>query len=454
MSIKFSKLLIIGLILSIGATFAQTGLEDGSKHGHGEDSIRCMKNLSLYNEYYKQKNFPDALVYWQQLFDESPKATSNIYSHGETMYKALLGKEKNPVKREEYYNKLMSIYDQRVKYFGNSKKYPASYIMGKKGLAMIKYKGTDKDIVNEASVLINKAITERGVKTQSAVIITFMTNTVAKYKDGDIDEMTVVDNYNTASTVLTKKIQIAKGDRKIEYEGYKKMVDKLFASSGAASCENIEKIFEPQLSEHGEDLDWLKRINRLLVRSECDESQLFFNTSELLYKIEPSASSAYGLFKMNLETKNIEKAKQYLKEAIELEEDDDIKAKYYTKLALLSLSEKRYQEVKSISLKAIALKPNCGTAYILIGKAYAASANTYGKNAFEHSTVYWVAVDKFAKAKRIEPDKADEANNLIGIYSAHFPNKEEIFFQKEVAIGAPYKIGGWINETTKVRERK
>ncbi len=451
---KFLKLLLIELIISIGITYAQTGREDGSRYGHGKDSIRCLKNLSLYNEYYKQKNFPDALVYWEQVFDECPKATSNIYSHGEKMYKALLAKEKGSVKREEYYNKLMSIYDQRIKYFGNSKKYPTSYIMGKKGMAMLTYKKDDKEVIHEASELINKAIKERGVKTQAAVIITFMTNTVTRYKDGDIDEMMVVDNYNTASSVITQKIAVAKGDKKIEYEGFKKRIDKLFANSGAASCENISKIFEPQLDEHAEDLEWLKRTNHLLVRGGCDETQLFFNTSELLYKIEPSSSSAYGLFKMNLETNNIEKAKQYLKEAIEMEEDSDAKAKFYTKLALLSLSEKKYQEVKAISLKAIKLKPDCGTAYILIGKAYAASANTYGKNAFEHSTVYWAAVDKFVKAKRVDPTKGEEANNLINIYSAHFPNKEEIFFQKEVAISAPYKIGGWINETTKVRERK
>ena len=182
--------------------------------------------------------------------------------------------------------------------------------------------------------------------------------------------------------------------------------------------------------------------------------ELFFNTSELLYKIEPTASSAYGLFKMNLQTNNIENAKQYLKEAINLEEDDVQNAKFHTKLALLYLSEKRYKDVKITSVNAIKLDPQNGSAYILIGKAYAASANTYGKNAFEHSTVYWAAVDKFVKAKRIDPSITDEANNLISIYSAHFPNKEEIFFQKEVTIGTSYKIGGWINETTKVREKK
>ncbi len=454
MLIKFSRLIVLGLLISAGTSFAQKGVEDGSKYGHGEDSINCKKNLSLYSEYYKQKSYSDALVYWQKVFDECPKSTSNIYSNGETMYKALIGKEKDPVKKEEHYVKLMQIYDQRIKYFGTSKRYPEPYILGKKALAMLKYKGDNYEVIQEAFQILNKAITERGVKAQSAVIITFMTLTVNRYRDGDIDEGVVVENYNTATNILNKKIATAKGDKKIEYEGYKKMVDKLFAKSGAASCENIEKIFGPQLTEHAGEEEWLTRINRLLAKSDCGESQLFFETSELLYKIEPSASSAYGLFKMNLKTKNIENAKQYLKEAIELEEDTDDKTRYLTKLGLLYLSEKRYSDTKSISLKAIALKPDCGTAYILIGKAYAAASKTYGKNAFEHSTVYWAVVDKFIKAKQIDPAKADEANDLIRIYSAHFPNKEEIFMQPDVNLGGTYKIGEWINETTKVREKK
>jgi len=454
MLLKISKLIIITLILSIGNAYAQKGVEDGSKYGHGEDSIRCLKNLSLYYQYYKQGSIQDALEYWQIAFDECPKSRSSIYSNGEAMYKKLLSTEKDPVKREEYYNKLMQIYDQRIKYFGNSKKYPTPYIEGKKAVSMLKYKGYDSDVVKEAFDLINKAIKAQGPKTQNTVLITFITTTVNRFKEGDLSADVVIQNYNTVSNILNEKIAASTGKKKEENQEIKNMVDKLFATSGVATCENIEKIFGPLLEDHKGDEDWLRRINYLLAKSDCGESQLFFKTSELLYKIEPSASSAYGLFKMNLKTQNIDKAKEYIKEAIELEEDPMDKAKFLTKLALLDLSEKKYQEVKSIALKALKLNPKCGTAYILIGKAYAAYAKNYGKNEFEHSTVYWAAVDKFLKAKAVDPEVADEANNLINIYSAHFPNKEDIFFQKDVNIGGTYHIGGWINETTKVREKK
>ena len=454
MSLKFTKLFILGLILSVGTAFAQKGVEDGSKYGHGEDSIRCLKNLSLYYQYYKQGNINDALEYWQVAFNECPKSRSSIYSNGEKMYLTLLSKEKDQTKKEEYYNKLMQIYDQRIKYFGNSTKYPASYILGKKAITMLKFKGDDPAVVKEAYELLNKAIKQRGVKTQSAVLITFMTASVNRYKQGDLNESEVVENYNTVSDILNKKIQSAPANKKETYTVQKQMIDKLFAASGVASCENIEKIFGPQLKEHMDDEDWLKRINRLLAKGDCDNSHLFFKTSEMLYKIEPSASSAYGLFKMNLKMQNMEKAKEYIQEAIKLTEDPEEKAQFYTKLALLYLSEKKYSDVKATALKAIQLKPDCGSAYILIGKAYAAYAQSYGQNEFEHATVYWAAVDKFIKAKQVDPSVAQEAQDLINIYSAHFPNKEEIFFQKDVNLGSAYKIGGWINETTKVREKK
>ena len=451
---KFTRLVILGLVLSAGTLFAQKGVEDGSKYGHGEDSIRCLKNLSLYYQYYKQKNIADALQYWQIAFDECPKSRSSIYSNGEKMYTILLSKEKDPVKREEYYNKLMQIYDQRIKYFGNSKKYPTPYILGKKAISMLKFKGDDPAVMKEAYALLEKAISQRGAKSQAAVLQTFLAASIKQYKSGNIDAEKVVNDYNTVVKILDQQIAQLQGSKKEKAVELKAMVDKMFATSGVASCENIEKIFGPQLTEHTGDQDWLERINRLLSKNDCGDSQLFFKTSELLYRIEPSANSAYGLFKMNLKTQNMDKAMEYIKEAIELEQNPEEKARFLTKLALLYLSEKKYPEVKATALKALKLNPKLGDAYILIGKAYAAAAKDFGKDAFTHSTVYWAAVDKFYKAKQVDPEVADEAQNLINIYSAHFPGKEEIFFQKDVNLGGTYHIGGWINETTKVREKK
>ena len=52
--------MLAALSLSATAVFAQKGVEDGSRFGHGEDSLRCLQNISIYTEYVKTNNFKDA----------------------------------------------------------------------------------------------------------------------------------------------------------------------------------------------------------------------------------------------------------------------------------------------------------------------------------------------------------------------------------------------------------
>lgn len=48
---------LFALSLSATAVFAQKGVEDGSRFGHGQDSLNCLKNISVYTEYVKTNNF-------------------------------------------------------------------------------------------------------------------------------------------------------------------------------------------------------------------------------------------------------------------------------------------------------------------------------------------------------------------------------------------------------------
>ena len=65
------KMVTALFVLSLGTTasFAQTGASDGSRFGHGEDSIRCLKNISIYTEYVKTNNFKDAYTPWMSVFN-------------------------------------------------------------------------------------------------------------------------------------------------------------------------------------------------------------------------------------------------------------------------------------------------------------------------------------------------------------------------------------------------
>jgi hypothetical protein len=81
---------------------------------------------------------------------------------------------------------------------------------------------------------------------------------------------------------------------------------------------------------------------------------------------------------------------------------------------------------------------------------YANSIKQCGKNEFEQKTILWAAVDKFIKAKNVDPSIAEEADSYINSYRPRFPTKKEIFFQN-LEMGNSYQIGCWINEATTVR---
>ena len=90
------------------------------------------------------------------------------------------------------------------------------------------------------------------------------------------------------------------------------------------------------------------------------------------------------------------------------------------------------------ALDALKTNPNMGDAYITIGLAYAVSSNDYEGDEFDKRTVFWAAVDKFVKAKQVDPSVAAKANEYIERYSPHFPTKDEAFF-RDITAGKSVK---------------
>ncbi len=451
----FTKIFITGMITLLAVQVsAQKGVEDGSKYGHGEDSLRCLKNLSLFVEYVKQKSYADAIPAWEICFNECPLASTKIYTDGVKIMDYRIKKEKDATKKEELFQQLMGVYDQRIKYFGNSKKYGEDYILGRKAVKLLSYKKTDADARTQAQEWFNKSIASRGNNSEGAVLATYMTNTVAMFKSGQTDAEEVVSNYVKVNDILTVLVEKYAAKKKYAdmYKGLKDNVEKLFATSGAADCETIEKIFAPQLADNKENVDWLKLVTKLLARANCEDAQLLYDVSESLHAIEPSSSSAYGLARMYLKSQDLDKSVEYYNEAISLEEEAEQKGTFHYQLGLIKFNQGKLSDARANANKAIELKPGWGDPYILIGNLYATSAKNLGADEFEHSTAYWAAVDQFYKAKSIDANVATKANELIGIYSKHFPGTEEIFFHN-LTIGASYTVGGWINVTTKVRAK-
>ena len=103
-----------------------------SQNKWGNDSISCITNLSLFREYYKQKNYDDALNPWRWVYRNCPKSSGNIYKNGPSIIKAAMKKDSE--NRDLYVDTLMQIYDQRIQYFGKE-----GFVLGRKGSDLINY---------------------------------------------------------------------------------------------------------------------------------------------------------------------------------------------------------------------------------------------------------------------------------------------------------------------------
>ena len=125
------------------------------------------------------------------------------------------------------------------------------------------------------------------------------------------------------------------------------------------------------------------------------------------------------------------KAIAYYDEATKLATEKMDKADYQYKIAQIYYTEmNNYPRSREYARNSLEFNPNNGSAYLLIGIMYAKSRSIYDDPVLS-KTVYWVAVDKFVRAKQVDPSIADEANKLINTYSGHFPTKDDMFFQPQ-----------------------
>lgn len=442
-----AKKFALAILIAVGtiSAFGQKGVEDGSKYGKGEDSIRCVRNLSLYVEYYRQKNYTDALPYWRIVFAECPKAIFNLYIHGVKMHKLLAQKADNEEQQSAYLDTMMLIYDQRIKYFGQKGK-----VLGRKGIDCLSIRKSTTGDVKKGYEYIEQSIDLQKNKTENAVLALFMKASDILFKAGELSQEKMIQNYSTANNIAEYKLST--NPKSADFQRLKESIDGIFSKSGAATCESLIKLFQPKYDQNPDDKELLIKIVSFLASTNCKDSDLYFNASTSFHKVEPSSKSAYYLAEMNISLSNYDEASVLFKQAIELETENVEKAKYYMRLAGITFHKLGNSSLsRTFARKAAQLDPELGNPYLLIGAIYLAS-EPCGNDEIAKKALYWIAVDQFAKAKQVDPELSQIANKSIVAYSQHFPDTETIFFHglKE---GSRYTVDCWINETTTIRTR-
>ncbi len=431
--------LMLGVCLLGGVAKAQT-LE--SKYGL--DSAQTLIHTSIYTEFVKQKNYTEALPAWRYVFNNAPMFQLNTYVRGEDTVVNMYVKTKNPA----YLDTLMMVYDQWIKYFGKHPRFGEGYALGKKGSSLLRFGKKDIETTKEAYGYLTKSVELAGDNAHPIAIQSMFFAAGDLYKAGEITKEDYINVYMNVAQFVEHGLKNAKKPE--AFQEMKNNINSLFFSSGAADCETLNRLLTDKYNADPDNIENLKSISSLLRRNECVDLELFATVAEKIYGLDPDAEAAYSLANMFLKRQDYEKTETYLKEAISKSTVNDDKADYYMRMAQLKLAQKQFAAAKTNIMESLKMRPNHGAAYMLLGKTYAAYAPKYGEDNFDHSSVYWVVVDKFMKAKQVDPSVADEANNLIKTYSLHFPTKEDAFF-RSIVDGATVKIGDWINETTKAR---
>ena len=448
-------LLAMGCTMSTLGAFAQKGVDNGTRFGSGEDSVRCITNISLFVPYAKAGNFKDAYDFWKIVYSECPASTKDVYQYGVKIMAWKVAQEKDAAKKKALIDELMGVYDNRVKYFGNDRRYGKDWIVARKVQDYFAQTGDNADY-NLAYGWLKEIVDEKGDNCEGLGLSLFAFSSMKKMMaDPNFKEQYIQDYLKAANGLdaQIKAAQAANNQKEVNnMTAYKASVDGQFANSGAADCETLQNLYASKIEEKKEDLAYVKETVSVLSRMRCQEIDAYFAASRYAYQLEPSAEAAVGMAKQAVKQKDFDTALKYFEEAANLESDPATKSDDFYSMALLSFEQNGYSKARSYCQKALEINPNYGAAYLLIGKMYASTAKSvYPGDGVLARAVYYAALDKFEKAKQVDPSVTDEANSLISSYRAHLPSTEEIFMHPDLEKGKAFVIGGWIGERTTVR---
>lgn len=446
------QIVIILSIVLVGLAINSAKAQVSGESKYGDDSVSCVMNNSLYYEFYnqwKQSNYKneswkDAVGPWRWVFLNCPASTKNIYLHGENLLDEMIKNASDKELKNKYIDTLMMVYDQRIKYFGSE-----GYVLGKKGSDLYKLSPTS---YVEAYNILKKSIEVDGNDSNGPVMIYYFRAAEKMVKNGEADKTLLVDIYDQTSEIVEYNIKKAteKGDTDgvTNWENVRGNIELSFEPY--ATCDDLVSLYTVKFNETPNDIVLLKKITKILEKKNCTQTELFRLATEALYKLEPTSRSAELLGKMYIKLEEFDMAVKYLKEAIDLCEDNNDRADINFLLANVYWQLKQYSTARSQCYEVLKVRPNDGKTYILIGDLYATSAEQCGDSPLTTKVAFWAAVDKYTKAKNVDPSVSDAANSKIKTYMQYFPATETIFFY-DLKVGETYTVECWINESTIVR---
>ncbi|MBR4740223.1 MAG: hypothetical protein IK074_03575 [Bacteroidales bacterium] len=411
---------------------------------YGADSAECIKYLSYYQEYYKQKNYESALPNWRKAYALCPAtASQNMFVHGTTLMTRLVPKIKDAAYREAVVDTILALQDQRMATYPKNR----VSILNNKGQYMINYRSSNpKYLYDNLSAIVD----ELGSKSNGSLLVNLLQASIALYRENQLQADDVIALYDKASSYIEE----ASAKNPAEEEDNLKVkatIESIFADSKVASCDNLIAIFGPRYEADPNNLALVSNIVKLMNSAEdCASNDLYLKAVTSMYQLDPSYRSAYALYRLNAARDNAADAVNYLQQAIESEESDEATdAQYYYEMAAFCYKNNIRGKAADAARKAVEMdKGYAGKAYLILGNLWASA--TCGDTVDKWAR-YWAATDYYQKARSADPSVADEASSSIASVSRYYPEASEAFMY-DLTKGQSYTVScGGLTATTTVR---
>ncbi|GHV00531.1 hypothetical protein FACS1894159_06420 [Bacteroidia bacterium] len=419
---------------------------------YGDTPAQRQKNavaLSLFMEECNARSYDRALGHLWELTGEAPRISQNIYLLGANIYRSKIAAAATSDERDRLLDALMSLYDRRAAAFADL---PAD--RGKGYILSLKardYYACRPDDVPGNLRLFDDALTQWGMAADPDFANICMKIVTDWYAADKVTPDVVLAGYDRLAPLFEAPGVETTGDDRKRAEA-RKTFDALLAGSGAADCDNLERLFKPRVDASPDDRELMGRVFAAMTRAGC-RSDFYFALAERYYTLAPSSPVALALGAAFEQRKDYARALKYLGEAVAGEKDPVVISSLQVRIAANLLEEGKAREAARAARAAMEANPENGYGPLMLAQACAAGASAC--SGFDRHSVSWLVVDLLTEARSrlmADADAVSAIDRQVASFSRGFPGREECFF-RGVRDGDQITVGcGWITGRTTVRE--
>lgn len=427
-------------------------------HSLYRDVMKNVRGASDLAKFAKE-DVDRAFENWKTVYEVAPAADGERNTHygdGIKLYEFKASQEKDSLVRAGYIQRLLLIYDEVIRCYGRE-----GFTIGRKAFDLYyKYPGFATDIEKFnmfkrsfdlekedapafifnpfTSLLANLVVDEKISLDEASPYATMMLDILAKNKEELSAAEWTGQGWDVVESYAPARLKTLEGVK------------------GFYDCEYYKDQYYTAYENAPTDCDSIILVLSRMKWAECSGEDPKVNKVFSAYNQEckvagPKSNPCRDL----LAEGNYREAAECYAERAQNESDPERAAKFMLTSAKIYYGElKQFSKARSAAYKALEYKSNWGEPYLLIGKLYASSGPLCGPGrGWDSQIVTWPAIDKWQKAKSVDPSVAAEANKLINRYAQYMPTVEDVF-QRGLKAGQSFRVRCWIQETTTIRTAK